>query len=218
MSGSTVDTHLPTRLLHTEHATLLPLLRKSPERRFTLRTACPGWTVRDVLAHCAGALTRIVEDRYEEGFTPRANAADVAHRREWPLSRVLDELERGFLEAGPAIAKAGGELDVIALGEWVHAGDVRDAFGVPGAYGGESVWDALAILAEASRTRGTPRVYAELPQRNGPLVLGRVVEDRPPGRLRCGPEVLIRLYSGRPVVGTRYALSGAEESELVIYR
>ncbi len=46
-------------------------------------------------------------------------------------------------EAGAAIARAGGPLDAVALGEWVHAGDVRDVLGVPGAYGGEG-WSPLS--------------------------------------------------------------------------
>ncbi|MFB7667522.1 PLP-dependent transferase [Kitasatospora sp. NPDC056138] len=100
--------------------------------------------------HCGAALVRIVEGRLP-GFTPENNAADVRERRDWSLGRVLDELERGMIEAGPVIAAAGGELDVIALGEWVHAGDVREALGRPGAYESVGMDDALALLSTVSR-------------------------------------------------------------------
>lgn len=128
------DPELPGRLLRTERDLLIPLLRARPEADFALRTACPGWTVRHVLAHCGAVLTRVVERRFEKGvFEPEANDRDIAERDGLPVERIVDELERGMTEAGPVIARAGGVLDAVALGEWVHAGDVREAFGEPGA-------------------------------------------------------------------------------------
>lgn len=214
----TRDPELPGRLLSIERDALLPLLRHIPEERFALRTACPGWTVRQVLAHCAAALVRIVENRLEEGvFLPESNAADVAEREGWPLSQVLDELERGFTEAGPVIAASDGDLDRVALGEWVHAGDVRDALGESGAYAGKGTAFALQLLAEASRQRSTPRLHATVLGIEKPLTLGIETAGRAPAELVGDAPTLIRLYSGRPVVGTVYELTGARERELVIY-
>ncbi|MFJ3880276.1 maleylpyruvate isomerase family mycothiol-dependent enzyme [Streptomyces sp. NPDC090077] len=213
------DPWLPDRLLRTERDALLPLLRRTPEAAFGLRTACPGWTVRDVLAHCAAALVRIVEGRLEEGvFLPAANAADVAERADWPLVRILDELERGLTEAGPVIAGGDGTLDAVALGEWIHAGDVRAAFGEPGEYAGDSLPLALPLLKTVSRKRETPRLLADIGGRGGPLVLGNEVPGRAPARFRGDAATLIRLYSGRPLVATRYELAGAAEAELLVYR
>ncbi len=112
------DPELPGRLLRVERDALVPLLRARPDADFDLpAAACPGWSVRDVLAHCSAALMRVVERRFEEGvFSPESNDRDIAERAEWTNARVLDELERGMTEAGPAIARAGGVLDVIALG------------------------------------------------------------------------------------------------------
>ncbi|MFF4582377.1 maleylpyruvate isomerase family mycothiol-dependent enzyme [Streptomyces sp. NPDC001389] len=213
------DPWLPDLLLRTERDALVPLLRRTPEASYGLRTACPGWTVREVLAHCAAALVRIVEDRLEEGvFLPAANAADVAEREHWPVGRIVDELERGFSEAGPVIAAGDGRLDTVALGEWIHAGDVREALGEPGAYAGDSQALALPLLRTASRTRETPRLIAELGGRTGALELGNEVDGRPPARFRGDGATLIRIYSGRPLVATRYELVGATEAELLIYR
>ncbi|MFD9242460.1 maleylpyruvate isomerase family mycothiol-dependent enzyme [Streptomyces sp. NPDC059556] len=217
------DPWLPDRLLRTERDLLMPLLRRTPEEAYELRTACPGWTARQVLAHCGAALVRIVEDRLEEGvFLPEANACDVAEREDWPLGRILDELERGLTEAGPVIAaREDGRLDAVALGEWVHAGDVREAFGEPGAYCGEALELALPLLTVTSRKRETPRLVGVLEDGTLPRVsldLGNEREGRPPATFRGDASTLIRIYAGRPLVRTRYELTGATEQELLIYR
>ncbi|MEU6625317.1 maleylpyruvate isomerase family mycothiol-dependent enzyme [Streptomyces litmocidini] len=215
------DPWLPDRLLRTERDLLMPLLRRTPEEAYELRTACPGWTARQVLAHCGAALVRIVEDRLEEGvFLPEANACDVAEREDWPIGRVLDELERGLTEAGPVIAeREDGRLDAVALGEWIHAGDVREAFGEPGAYCGAALDLALPLLSVTSRRRETPRLIGDLAGRSGgPVALGNEIEGREPARFRGDAATLIRIYSGRPLTRTRYSLTGATEQELLIYR
>ncbi|MFF9344988.1 MULTISPECIES: maleylpyruvate isomerase family mycothiol-dependent enzyme [unclassified Streptomyces] len=219
-TDGTRDPWLPDRLLRTERDLLMPLLRRTPEEAYELRTACPGWTARQVLAHCGAALVRIVEDRLEEGvFLPEANARDVAEREDWPLGRVLDELERGLTEAGPVIAgHEDGRLDAVALGEWVHAGDVREAFGEPGAYCGEALSLALPLLSVTSRRRETPRLVGRLAGHPGEVALGNEIEGRPPAVFVGDAATLIRIYAGRPLVRTRYALTGATEEELLIYR
>ncbi|MFF0432781.1 maleylpyruvate isomerase family mycothiol-dependent enzyme [Streptomyces sp. NPDC004327] len=198
----------------------MPLLRRTPAEAYENRTACPGWTARQVLAHCAAALIRIVEGRLEEGvFLPDANACDVAERQDWPLERILDELERGFSEAGPVIAaREDGRLDAVALGEWVHAGDVREAFGEPGAYCGDALDLALPLLSVTSRKRETPRLVGTLADRTVEVDLGNAIEGREPARFHGDAATLIRIYSGRPLVRTRYELTGATEQELLIYR
>ncbi|MBO0918645.1 maleylpyruvate isomerase family mycothiol-dependent enzyme [Streptomyces laculatispora] len=131
------DPELPGLLLRTEREALLPLLRSAAASDFALRTACPGWTVRHVLAHCGSVLDRVVESRFgPDVFSPECNERDIAERADWTDAQVVDELERGMDEAGTAIAKAGGRLDAVALGEWIHAGDVREAWGLEGAYQG----------------------------------------------------------------------------------
>jgi uncharacterized protein (TIGR03083 family) len=47
------DEQRPTRLLAAERDALLPILRSTPEPDFDRPTACPGWSIRDVLAHAA---------------------------------------------------------------------------------------------------------------------------------------------------------------------
>ena len=143
------------RLLRTEADALLPILGHTPAAAFDRPTVCTGWSVRDVLAHCAAALVRLAEGRLHQ-FTPEQNEADVAERRPWPLEDVLAELERGYTAAGPALTAAGGRGDGIALGEWVHGGDVREALQEPLPYESDGLEDALALLVERSQARAVP--------------------------------------------------------------
>ncbi|MEW2163457.1 maleylpyruvate isomerase family mycothiol-dependent enzyme [Streptomyces sp. NPDC007084] len=214
------DPELPGLLLRTERDTLIPLLRARPEADFALPTAgCPAWTVREVLAHCAAVLDRVVASRFEPGvFGPEANDRDIAERADWPTARVLDELEHGMTEAGAAIARSDGALDGAALGEWVHAGDVREALGEPGAYEGPGLPHALTLLARVSRERDHLPLHADLDHLDDPLRLGGIPGDRPPARYIGDAATLVRLYAGRPVPDAGgYELVGAEERELNLF-
>ncbi|MEW1600470.1 maleylpyruvate isomerase family mycothiol-dependent enzyme [Streptomyces sp. NPDC093808] len=213
------DPELPGRLLSVERDALLPLLRGRDEGDFALPvTACPGWTVRDVLAHCSAALSRVVEGRYgKDVFSPESNQRDIDERAGWTHAQVLDELERGMTEAGPVIAKADGPLDAVALGEWVHAGDVRAALGEPGAYAGAGLPFALTLLAQVTSARGHVPLHADLDDADEPVRLGDASGERPPARFIGDGPTLMRLYAGRPVDGVSYELAGAEAAELNIF-
>jgi uncharacterized protein (TIGR03083 family) len=208
------DPQRPERLLRTEHDALLPILRRTPEEAFGKPTACPGWSVRDVLAHCAAALTRAATGQLH-AFTPELNEIDVAERRDWPLPRLLSELERGYLDAGPVIAKAGGRLDPLVLGEWTHGGDVRDALGEPLAYESDGFDDACVLLAGWTGRLKVPLVEVSLP--GAALRLGAAQPGRPPATLVTGRATLMRLFAGRPAEAADYQLTGAVPEELVVF-
>ncbi|MFF6982196.1 maleylpyruvate isomerase family mycothiol-dependent enzyme [Streptomyces sp. NPDC008343] len=213
------DPELPGRLLVVERDALVPVLRARSDADFAVATvACPGWSVRDVLAHCSAALMRVVENRFEEGvFSPESNDRDIAERADWTNAQVVDELERGMTDAGSVIAKAGGALDGIALGEWVHAGDVRDVLGEPGAYAGAGLPDALRLLVRLSRERRRIPLHADLDDVDEPLRLGDPTAPSPPARYIGDAATLVRLYAGRAAQGASYELAGAEAAELNIF-
>ncbi|MFJ2771815.1 maleylpyruvate isomerase family mycothiol-dependent enzyme [Streptomyces sp. NPDC087300] len=224
MTTTTEATYEPDRagrLLRAERDLLVPLLRAAPDDAFAVRTCCPGWTVRHVVAHCGSALMRVVENRFEEGvYSPESNERDIAERADWPVARVVDELERGMTEAGPVLAAAKGHLDGVALGEWVHAGDVREAWGKPGAYGGAGLVDALPLLEQFSRgshAASALPLHADVDGLDEPLTLGVADGTRPPARYIGDAPTLIRLCAGRPLTGTRYELAGAAEKELNLF-
>jgi uncharacterized protein (TIGR03083 family) len=208
------DPERPARLLRAEHDALLPILRRTPAEAFDSATACPGWSVRDVLAHCGAALTRVAADRLH-AFTPELNQIDVAERRDWPLPEVLSELTRGYLEAGRVIGAAGGRLDVIALGEWLHGGDVRAALSHPAAYASQGFDDACSLLREWSRDQAVPLIEVRLP--DATLVLGVMVPGRAKATLRTGNAAMMKLFAGRPVETVAYQLAGATAKELVVF-
>jgi uncharacterized protein (TIGR03083 family) len=208
------DPQRPARLLRAEHDALLPILRQTPEEAFGNPTACPGWSVRDVLAHCGAALTRVATGTLH-AFTPELNEIDVTQRRDWPLPRLLSELERGYLEAGPVIAEAGGRLDPIALGEWIHGGDVRSALDEPLAYESDGFEDACALLAEWTRRRKVPLTEVDLP--GTALRLGVPVPGRPEATLVTDRATLMRLFAGRPTEPAEYRLTGAVPEEFVVF-
>ncbi len=210
----TRDAQRPARLLRAEHDALLPILRRVPEHVFERPTACPGWSVRDVLAHCGAALSRVAANRLH-AFTPELNEIDVAQRRGWPLPGILRELADGYLEAGPVIGAAGGKLDVIALGEWLHGGDVRAALGEPLAYASDGFDDACVLLGDWTRRRAVPLVEVTLP--GGTLRLGAPVPGRPRARLVADGATLMKLCAGRPADPADYRLTGATAEDLVVF-
>jgi uncharacterized protein (TIGR03083 family) len=138
--------------------------------------ACPGWTVRDVVAH----LTAVAEDWGHGPFTgpptDEQTAAQLARFEGGDLASLL-----------AAWTVAAARLDHLAetsglappLGDAVvHEHDVRAAVGSPGARDSEALWHASDQLLANFRT---------------PVPLRVVVEDRD---YRCGPddgiEILLR--------------------------
>jgi len=208
------DPERPARLLRAEREALLPILRRTPEEAFGRPTACPGWSVRDVLAHCAAALSRAAAGDLH-AFTPELNEIDVAERRGRPLADLLSELAAGYDQGGAAIAAAGGRLDVIALGEWLHGGDVREALGEPLAYASDGFDDACVLLGDWTRRRRIPLVTADIDGTTRTFGVAR--PDRAPATLVTAGPVLMRLFAGRPADAAGYRLAGATPAELNVF-
>ena len=202
------------RLLLTERDVLLPILRRTPVEAFDRPTVCTGWTVRDVIAHCGCALTRAAEGRMHR-FTPELNEIDVDERRSWPLGQVVAELEQGYGSAAEAMTAAAGKLDDLALGEWIHGGDVREALDEPRPYESEGVEDALLVLVDRSRRRDVPPTVVRLPDRE--LRLGAGASGTPPAELDTDVPTLIRLSAGRRPDPTRFRLTGADPAQYLVF-
>lgn len=99
----------------------------------------------------------------------------------------------------------------------MHAGDVREALGEPGAYAGDGLPYALALLARITHEKAHVPLHADLDDADEPLRLGDANGQHPPARYIGDASTLIRLYAGRPPAGTRYELAGVEEGELNIF-
>jgi len=209
-----VDPERAARLLLRKRDAVLPLLSSIGAEAADRPTLLPGWSVRDVVAHCGAAMTAVGLGQART-WTPEENQADVDVRRSWPFDQVLEELSAGYRAAARAVRDAGGALDGLALGEWVHGGDVRDALGLPGAYASEGIEDALTLIEQRSRLPrfSVPPTRVYLPGRE--LQLGT-----PPGaaRLTADPATLVRLCAGRSPDPQRYRLVGATPEQLLLFR
>jgi uncharacterized protein (TIGR03083 family) len=100
--------------------------------------ACPGWSVRDVVAHLTAVSEDVLEGRLSGPPSDEQTAAQVARFRDRPLSEVLarwDELGRQFGAAIDAFEVWPAVLDVAT-----HEHDIRGAVGEPGARDSEVVW------------------------------------------------------------------------------
>ena len=203
-----------SRLLLTERDLILPILHGRPDADFDADTVLPGWCVRDVLAHCSAALGMAVSRRFH-AFTPEDNQRDVDARREWPVSKLLAELADGYTGAAAAIDAAGGRMDVLALGEWVHGGDIRDAWGLPGAYASGGVDDALALIAALSQ-----RPQLAVPPTDVALADGgsiRLGSGEPVVELETDTATLVRMIAGRGPDPARIRPPNASIDDYVVF-
>jgi uncharacterized protein (TIGR03083 family) len=104
------ETSIGARLLLAERDALLPDLRAAAPADFDRSTVLPGWSVRDVLAHCAAALTTAAAGT-RHSFSPEDNQRDVDEREPWTIEALLEELSGGCAAAA-AMDAAGGRLDL----------------------------------------------------------------------------------------------------------
>ncbi|MDH4119699.1 MAG: maleylpyruvate isomerase family mycothiol-dependent enzyme [Acidimicrobiia bacterium] len=199
------------RLLDLESRALPPILDALDPAQFQLPTVCDLWSVRDVIAHCAAAMTRLAAGT-TSGYTAADNQVDVDTRREWPIERVIAELRDAYPAAVDAVELANGSADGVGLGEWVHGGDLRDALGVDGAYASVGVDLAVGLLSERSRRLGVPGVHATVDGIDIPFG-----EGPPSGWLRTDTSTFVRLCAGRKPDPNAYTLSGVEPGALVLF-
>jgi len=99
--------------------------------------ACPGWHVRDVVAHLTAVSEDVLEGRLTGPPSDEQTAAQVARFRDRPLSEVLARWD----ELGPQFGEAIDGFDVwpAVLDVATHEHDIRGAVGEPGARDSEVV-------------------------------------------------------------------------------
>jgi len=173
-------------------------------------TACDPWTVRDVLAHCSGSMLRAIEDRSHR-FTPSDNEIDVEERRAWSFDRVRDELQMTAQPTAARIDVAGGPLDGLGLGVWVHSGDIREALGIADPYAAPGFDIGLQLLEKRSLKKNFS-LDVQLGDRSPAFGTGARV-----GALTADVETFVRLTGGRSPDPARYRLVGIEPADLVLF-
>jgi uncharacterized protein (TIGR03083 family) len=152
-------------------------------------TACPGWSVRDVLAH----MTAVAEDwaagRLTGPPTDEQTAAQVARFGGHDVASVLTAWSDAAARLDHMAETAGGAPP---LGDIVvHEHDVRAAIDRPGARDSEAVWHSSDQLLTNLRTPVPLRVQVEDDEyRCGPL-------DGPETCLRTTRFEALRWRTGR---------------------
>lgn len=210
------------RLLRAEAAALMPLLHTLEPATFDLPTDLPGWSIRDVIAHCAAALGDAVAGR-SHGFTPAENEVDVEARRGVPIWDLVAELQSAYAGAAELMDREPGRRDGIALGEWIHGGDIRSVLGRSDAYRSDGVGDALQLLRERTVAREVPRTSVQLTDATDVPGVGEAWRDfelgggtdPAAGRLRCDVATLFRLVAGRPAAA--FELDGVTAADLKVF-
>lgn len=102
-----------------------------PEAHDTPVPACPGWAVRDVVAHLAGTVEDALAGRLTGVPTESQTAVQVARSRGLSCEAVLERWERAAPAFERVIAAAGiwpAAIDAVS-----HEQDIRGAVGRPGA-------------------------------------------------------------------------------------
>lgn len=198
-------------MLLAEAGALPPILRTLAAEAFDLPTVLPGWSVRDVLAHCSGAMSHVTAGTLHR-FTPQDNEADVAVRRSWTIADLIDELVTGYRATAEAIDEANGRLDGLGLGEWIHGGDVRLALGRSDAYISAGSEFAVDLITERSESLAAPSVSVTIGSRRASFGVGD-----PVGTLTTDLATYVRIVSGRSPDPDAYDLVGADVAALVLF-
>jgi uncharacterized protein (TIGR03083 family) len=157
--------------------------------------ATPGWRVRDVVAHLAGATADIVAGNLEGVASDEWTAAQVDARRATPITDVLDEWARCSATVDPLIPEIPSAMRGMLITDAVtHEHDVRGALDRPGARD----TDALAYAFRAvSRGIGSQRGGAgalRLVHDAGETVVG---EGAPSAAVRTTRFEVVRAAVGR---------------------
>jgi len=170
--------------------------------------ACPGWRVRDVIAHLSGTIEDALAGRLTGPPGPDQTAAQVArHRDREPaaLLRSWDEAAAPFEDVITQLGIWPAALDAVS-----HEHDIRGALGRPGARDDESVVMAAHLLVEHLDTPCALRVDL------GDEVVASPPADGPELTLRTSAFELMRFRLGRRTRDQARALAWSADPDPVL--
>jgi uncharacterized protein (TIGR03083 family) len=155
---------------------------------------CPGWTVKDVVAHLSGSLRAYVTGGLEGASSPSWGDNQVKERRDLSLEDCLTEWEGTAHESGPLFESP---LAPVAVADILaHEQDIRTALDRPGHRDGEgvvtSVELALGFLDQKMRASQVPALRIETDD-----VDKQIGEGEPAGTLRTSTYEVWRSLHGR---------------------
>src|SRR3954454_539788 len=154
--------------------------------------ACPGWRVRDVIAHLSGLATDIASGNLDGAATDAWTAAQVDARRDLSLDDLLAESD----DVGPRLAALLDDFPgrygaQIVADITVHEHDIRGALRQPGARDSAAVAHGVDFLLDTwagpgARALGLPALRITAGRRSA-VVGGHGTSPGPsPGGSPCG--------------------------------
>ena len=167
MAGRAADPDLG-RLYHDARERLVVLLSQLDEAALATRVpGCPGWLVRDVVAHLCAVNQDVLAGRQTRINTDAETAAQVARFRNHGVARILAEWQDVAPQFEQFVRARKAWPAVIDIAS--HEQDIRAAVGRPGARDTEIIWHSSDWLLTRLRT---------------PVALMVAVED---AQYRAGP-------------------------------
>jgi uncharacterized protein (TIGR03083 family) len=158
---------------------------------------CPGWTIKDVVAHLASFFAVYRSGDPREVFAPGWGDRAVGERRELSLQECIAEWDAGLADAGDLFESP---LGTVAVSDALaHEQDIRTALNQPGVRDDESIVPSvergLAFVDQKAQTEGSPalRIVTEDIDR-------KVGQGDPGATLRTTTFELFRVIHGRRTV------------------
>ncbi len=141
--------------------------------------SCPGWSVRDTVAHLAGLAEDVAAGAVDGYGSEPWTAEHIARAGGQPLATVLDRWERALAPlatrlADPAAAGLPRAIATLSLFDLaVHEHDLRSALGQPGARDAAAAQFVTdAALRRLDRAFGQIAAPIEVVLDDGPHLLG----------------------------------------------
>jgi uncharacterized protein (TIGR03083 family) len=121
--------------------------------------ACPGWQVRDVVAHLAAIVEDALAGRLTGPPSEEETAVQVARYKGRPMPQTLD----GWTAGAPRFEEVISALDIppAVIDVASHEQDIRGALGLPGARDCPAVQQMAGWLLQRLRTPVAMRVTVE---------------------------------------------------------
>ncbi len=126
------------------------LASADPGADATVVPHCPGWSVRQVVAHLAGACEDILEGRLDGVASEEWTDAQVRRHADEGLADLLDR----WSDVGPQVEAITGAFPTAAAAQFIfdavtHEHDLRHALGAPGARDSDAVGIATVFLSRS---------------------------------------------------------------------
>jgi uncharacterized protein (TIGR03083 family) len=164
---------------------------------------CPGWTVKDVVAHLAGFFSAYRSGDPKEAFSPDWGDREVRARQDRSLQECLAEWSDSLENPGDLFESHLGPVavsDVLA-----HEQDIRTALQQPGASDDENIVSAiemgLSFVDKKAEAAGLPSLRVVTDE-----VDKKIGQGEPAATLRTSTFELFRALHGRRTIDQVRAL------------